>query len=162
MPNYESIGSVIDNVISHDFTKPEKQKAKQGFSWKALILNEKSESEVVSFTTLSLNEEKARYFIYDVFGEVEIQSVNYMGPAAIQVEDDNLLPVLDFKQFANLEDYQGIDRVVDYPIEDFTGTEIKSGDTYFLVKGEIVLESNIEDFLIERFCAKSYQAIEGR
>lgn len=48
--------------------------------------------------------------------------------------------------------------VEDHPVEDFSGTEILSGDIYFKIGEVIVLDSNIEDFLIERLNAKVYIA----
>ncbi|PSL42161.1 YqaI-like protein [Planomicrobium soli] len=39
---------------------------------------------------------------------------------------------------------------IDHPIEDMFGSEIQSGDTWFEDKqGRIVLEENIEDYLLE-------------
>lgn len=54
--------------------------------------------------------------------------------------------------------------VEDHPTEDEMGSEIKPGDRYFVINegdklGEVVLlEDNVEDFLIERLEAKAYTA----
>lgn len=45
-----------------------------------------------------------------------------------------------------------------YPIEDSFGTEIHSGDKYFVIGDSIVLEDNIEDYLIEVLNAEPKQA----
>lgn len=49
--------------------------------------------------------------------------------------------------------------VEDHPVEDFSGTEIQSGDNYFEIGGNIILVENIEDFLIEHLGAKLYKAV---
>ena len=40
-------------------------------------------------------------------------------------------------------------QVEDHPVEDACGTEIKSGDQYFVFNGFVVLADNLEDFFIE-------------
>ena len=44
--------------------------------------------------------------------------------------------------------------VEDHPIEDFTGSEIRTGDSYYKIDGEAVLVDNVEDYMIERLGAK--------
>ena len=44
--------------------------------------------------------------------------------------------------------------VEDHPIEDFTGSEIRTGDTYYLINGEAVLVDSLEDYVTERLGAK--------
>ncbi|WP_083671642.1 hypothetical protein [Viridibacillus sp. FSL H7-0596] len=46
----------------------------------------------------------------------------------------------------------------DHSIEDSFGTEIQSGDKYFVIGDSIVLEDNIEDYLIEVLNAEPKQA----
>ncbi|MGG0645464.1 hypothetical protein ABE083_00775 [Bacillus mycoides] len=49
-------------------------------------------------------------------------------------------------------------KVADYPIEDFFGYEILSGDTYFDFGEEIVLKENLTKYLIERHQIECFQA----
>lgn len=46
----------------------------------------------------------------------------------------------------------------DHPIEDFSGNEIRTGDTYYLIDGEAVLADNLEEYAIERLGAKIVSA----
>lgn len=39
--------------------------------------------------------------------------------------------------------------VEDYPIEDMYGTEIQKGDIYYIFGELVVLESNLDDYLME-------------
>lgn len=45
-----------------------------------------------------------------------------------------------------------------HPIEDSFGTEIQSGDKYFVIGDSIVLEDNVDDYLIEVLAAEPKQA----
>ena len=46
----------------------------------------------------------------------------------------------------------------DHPIEDFSGTELQTGDRYFQIDDDIIYEENVEDYLIERLGARAYVA----
>lgn len=49
--------------------------------------------------------------------------------------------------------------VIDHPVEDMYGYEIKAGDTYFTDRnGRNVLETNMEDYLIEEVDVKFHTA----
>ncbi|RAZ73646.1 hypothetical protein DP120_16850 [Planococcus halotolerans] len=51
--------------------------------------------------------------------------------------------------------------VVDHPIEDHFGSEIRTGDKWFQDgAGRVVLENNIEDYLIEVARVEFCRAIE--
>ncbi|MFC4712267.1 YqaI family protein [Planococcus dechangensis] len=49
----------------------------------------------------------------------------------------------------------------DHPIEDHFGSEIQSGDTWFEDKaGRVVLQDNMEDYLIEVVGAEFFKALK--
>lgn len=48
--------------------------------------------------------------------------------------------------------------VEDYPTEDMFGSEIRSGDHYYLIGHLVLLDSNVEDYLIEVSHAKVRKA----
>ncbi|RLJ90157.1 YqaI family protein [Planococcus citreus] len=49
----------------------------------------------------------------------------------------------------------------DYPIEDHFGSEIQTGDTWFEDKaGRVVLQDNMEDYLIEVVGAEFFKALK--
>lgn len=60
-----------------------------------------------------------------------------------------------------VEEETSIEIQNDHPIEDMFGSEIQTGDTWFEDKaGRIVLEENMEDYLVEVVGAEFFKAIK--
>ncbi|WP_084245182.1 YqaI family protein [Planomicrobium okeanokoites] len=60
-----------------------------------------------------------------------------------------------------IEEETSIEIQNDHPIEDMFGSEIQTGDTWFEDKaGRIVLEENMEDYLVEVVGVEFFKALK--
>jgi hypothetical protein len=65
------------------------------------------------------------------------------------------LAILEQRGVSNL-----IKHVEDYPIEDVFGLEIWPGDLYWVFGNDVVNDSNLKTYLIEKHQVKCYRATE--
>ncbi|EOV9525616.1 hypothetical protein ACN5TA_000507 [Bacillus cytotoxicus] len=77
------------------------------------------------------------------FGALEkIEYKNPIGKAPVFLDPDNLDAILVEEQ---KENNKSVVKQDDHPIEDVTGEEILSGETYFVFNNDIVLEHNLKN-----------------
>jgi len=64
----------------------------------------------------------------------------------------------DYEVGASLFSSKCILSVEDHPIEDMFGTEIQEGDTYYVLGDQVVLDQNMDDYILEILKGEIHQA----